>query len=405
MNIRLGLVFALTLLAGCSRLGEPAPVTFNGAAPAPSAGHVPGYTVAVGPGETLDSVARRFDVTPDVLMQANRLRSASVSPGQVLIIPPPAGHRVRPADTVAGIAHMYGVDEVKLAAANGLNKPYRMKVGQVLSIPGGIGGPVAVKRATAAPSPSLQMEVEVAPPPRSAISASALPPPPGVASAPLAPPAAESERSQSLPLVAPSSAAAAAAGAAASSPTALAPLNPLPPAIKAPISLLPPPATVTTPEAASAPASPVVSAIVPPPAAAPAQTASAAAAAPHFQKPVRGQVISNFGTDATGYHNDGINIAAAAGTAVEAAEAGTVVYAGNELAGFGNLVLIRHAGGWVTAYGHMASIGVQRGATISKGQTIGAVGQTGSVTSPQLHFEVRQGSKPVDPAPYLAGNG
>jgi murein DD-endopeptidase MepM/ murein hydrolase activator NlpD len=143
--------------------------------------------------------------------------------------------------------------------------------------------------------------------------------------------------------------------------------------------------------------------VLPPPSS--SQSASLAAAPPHFLTPVRGQVIANFGSDANGLHNDGINIAASAGTPVQAAEAGTVVYAGNELAGFGNLVLIRHAGGWVTAYGHMASIGVQRGAAVAKGQAIGAVGQTGSVTSPQLHFEVRQGSKPVDPAPYLAGKG
>jgi murein DD-endopeptidase MepM/ murein hydrolase activator NlpD len=118
---------------------------------------------------------------------------------------------------------------------------------------------------------------------------------------------------------------------------------------------------------------------------------------------VKGDVIGHFGPDASGQKNDGINIAAAAGTPVAAAEAGTVIYAGNELPAFGNLVMIRHAGGWVTAYGHLASIAVQRGAAVTRGETLGAVGQTGSVGSPQLHFEIRQGSQPVDPAPYLAG--
>jgi murein DD-endopeptidase MepM/ murein hydrolase activator NlpD len=82
-----------------------------------------------------------------------------------------------------------------------------------------------------------------------------------------------------------------------------------------------------------------------------------------------------------------------------------VIYTGNELAAFGNLVLIRHPGGWVTAYGHLAKIDVQRGATVIQGQPIGTVGQTGSATAPQLHFEIRQGAKPVDPAPFLSGRG
>jgi murein DD-endopeptidase MepM/ murein hydrolase activator NlpD len=115
-------------------------------------------------------------------------------------------------------------------------------------------------------------------------------------------------------------------------------------------------------------------------------------------------VVAGFGPNGSGQNNDGINIAAAAGTPVRAAEGGTVIYTGNELAAFGNLILVRHAGGWVTAYGHLGSISVQKGATVNQGQTIGTVGQTGSVTAPQLHFEVRQGSKPVDPENYLGGS-
>ena len=98
-------------------------------------------------------------------------------------------------------------------------------------------------------------------------------------------------------------------------------------------------------------------------------------------------------------------IAAPAGTAVHAADSGTVIYTGNELAAFGNLVLIRHAGGWVTAYGHLAKIDVAKGSTVVQGQPIGTVGQTGSAPTPQLHFEIRQGAKPVDPAPFLSGRG
>jgi len=151
------------------------------------------------------------------------------------------------------------------------------------------------------------------------------------------------------------------------------------------------------------PAAPAAAAAAAPPEslAPPAAVEGAVAGAPHFVKPVSGQVIQGFGPDGAGQTNDGVNIAAAAGTPVKAADAGTVIYTGNELAAFGNLILVRHAGGWVTAYGHLANIGVQRGQTVAQGQALGTVGQTGSATTPQLHFEIRQGSKPVDPAPYL----
>ena len=93
------------------------------------------------------------------------------------------------------------------------------------------------------------------------------------------------------------------------------------------------------------------------------------------------------------------------GTPVKAAEDGTVAYSGNELKGYGNLVLIHHATGYVSAYAHASELLVKRGDTVKRGQIIGRSGQTGNVTSPQLHFEIRKGSTPVDPTQYLAGNG
>ena len=119
----------------------------------------------------------------------------------------------------------------------------------------------------------------------------------------------------------------------------------------------------------------------------------------------RRRILSDFGTEANGERNDGINIAAAYGTPIHAAAGGTVTYAGNDLKSYGNLVLIRHDDGYVTAYAHAQNIVVARGDTVSRGQVIGYAGDTGDVTSPQLHFEIRQGSKPVDPAPYLNGKG
>lgn len=120
-----------------------------------------------------------------------------------------------------------------------------------------------------------------------------------------------------------------------------------------------------------------------------------------FAWPLQGKIISNYGTKKGGLHNDGINITAPLGTPVKAAEAGVVAYSGNELRGFGNMILVKHQGGWITAYAHTESISVKRGDTVRKGQQIATVGKTGSVTRPQLHFEIRQKMAPVNPITYL----
>lgn len=126
-----------------------------------------------------------------------------------------------------------------------------------------------------------------------------------------------------------------------------------------------------------------------------------------FRWPAEGEIVGRFGASATGQRNDGINIAGAAGAPVLAAAAGEVAYTGNSIPGFGNLVLIRHPGGWVTAYGHLQSASVSMRQTVTQGQTIGSVGMTGNVTSPQLHFEIRYAptsrdrARPVDPLTLL----
>ncbi len=120
---------------------------------------------------------------------------------------------------------------------------------------------------------------------------------------------------------------------------------------------------------------------------------------PEFRWPARGRVIQAFGAGG----NDGINIAVPEGTPVKAAESGVVAYAGSELKGYGNLVLIRHPNGFVSAYANNGALDVKRGDTVKRGQTIALSGQSGNVASPQLHFELRKGSKPVDPSAYLAG--
>ena len=133
------------------------------------------------------------------------------------------------------------------------------------------------------------------------------------------------------------------------------------------------------------------------------KSAEAVGALPSFRWPVRGRVIVGFGPKPNGLQNDGIDLAVPEGTLVKAAEDGVVAYAGNELKGYGNLVLVRHSNGFVTAYAHASELMVKKGDAVKRGQVIAKSGQTGNVTSPELHFEIRKGSTPVDPAQYLSG--
>jgi murein DD-endopeptidase MepM/ murein hydrolase activator NlpD len=127
--------------------------------------------------------------------------------------------------------------------------------------------------------------------------------------------------------------------------------------------------------------------------------ADAAGTEPEFRWPARGRIIQGFKSGG----NDGINISVPAGTSVRAAESGTVVYSGDGLKGYGNLVLIKHPNGFVSAYGNNGELDVKRGEQVKRGQVIAKSGDTGNVNSPQLHFELRKGSTPVDPTSYLAG--
>ena len=135
----------------------------------------------------------------------------------------------------------------------------------------------------------------------------------------------------------------------------------------------------------------------------PAKVAEPAGAMPSFRWPVTGRISSKFGERVNGAVNDGINLAVPMGTPVKAADDGVVAYAGNELKGYGNLVLIRHANGYVSAYANASELLVKKGDTVKRGQVIAHAGQTGNVSAPQLHFEIRKGSVPVDPTKYLNG--
>ena len=141
------------------------------------------------------------------------------------------------------------------------------------------------------------------------------------------------------------------------------------------------------------------------PAEEPAVAEPAPSSAAGFRWPARGRVITGFGPKPTGQQNDGINLAVPEGTPVKASDDGVVAYAGNELKGYGNLVLVRHSNGYVTAYAHASELMVKRGDAVKRGQTIAKSGQTGNVSSPQLHFEIRKGATPVDPMQFLGNAG
>jgi murein DD-endopeptidase MepM/ murein hydrolase activator NlpD len=152
--------------------------------------------------------------------------------------------------------------------------------------------------------------------------------------------------------------------------------------------------------AAPAQRPPLATAAEPPP---PAPLPTLTGDAPRFRWPLPGRIISGFGPKPGGRFNDGVNLKANPGEAVRAAGDGVVAYAGDAIPGFGNLLLVKHAGGWVSAYGHNEALLVQRGARVKAGEVIARAGQTGAVAEPQLHFELRRGRAPVDPAAVIGG--
>jgi murein DD-endopeptidase MepM/ murein hydrolase activator NlpD len=196
---------------------------------------------------------------------------------------------------------------------------------------------------------------------------------------------------------------------AAKPPVKTAAVQPAQPPVK-PVTAKPAPAPAQAAKPPAAPATKVASTaptptahIVTPANETPEAATETTSTAPTFRWPVRGRVIGAFGAKINGSQNDGINLSVPEGTSVKAAEDGVVAYSGNELKGYGNLVLVRHASGFVTAYAHASEVMVKRGDHVKRGQVIAKAGQTGGVTSPQLHFEIRKGSTPVDPTQYLSG--
>ncbi|MDX2158099.1 MAG: peptidoglycan DD-metalloendopeptidase family protein [Hyphomicrobiaceae bacterium] len=369
------------------------PITRDVPAPrARAAAGVPtsGTTIEVQSGDTIYGLSKRHRVSISELMTANGLQNPTIRPGQKLIVPRSAGrkparrteiaaapaatnepigtggriavtpareaqasppqaavapagwtgtHTITPRDSLYGIARRYNVKLADLQAVNGITEPTRVRAGTVLKVPG-----------NASPETSAAGPASV-----TAGAASA--------TAPIG-----------RPIIINSSAPERVAAVAPSSPV----LNDASPA---------------APLAKAAPTEP--------PAPTKASAAAGAASGGKFRWPVKGRVVASFGPRGDNTHNDGINISVPMGTQVHAAEAGTVAYAGSELKGYGNLILVRHGGNWVSAYAHNDALLVKRGDKVERGQVIAKAGKSGAVDQPQVHFELRQGSKPVDPMPHL----
>lgn len=304
------------------------------------------YTVASG--DTVYGIARKLSTTRDQLAADNNLSAPNyvIRPGQVLQGPSSKtkAYVVASGDTLFAIARRFSVSGQAIADTNEMQLADVIRPGQRLLLPEGF-------RDTGPVTSTVRVPVT-----RSA--------PAAVAAAPVTPPPA---------------------AAAAPPPVAVAPRPQVPPPAPAP--------RPATPTPAPAPAAPLVSSNR-----TPADAQIAQLGRGRFVWPLRGDIVSTFGPKGTGKRNDGVNIRARSGEPVRASAAGDVVYAGDQVPGFGNLVLIKHADGWVTAYGHLARIDVKMQDRITQGQQIGQAGATGEVGEPQLHFEVRYAPTPQDRA-------
>lgn len=306
-------------------------------------------TVVVERGDNLSSIARRHDVTVQDVMQANDMTSTRLSIGQELTMP--GGATARAASTPArGGVHVVARGESLSAIADRYDVDYAE-----LSRYNGIAKPDLIQ-----PGQTIKI--------------------PGAAAN-----AAAADHTTGVRVVRTR----ASAAQEADSPVRVASAGPT-----VPVPQSSPSRDRSPPMAgdrADAPPERETASLTPAP-----------MSGTEFRWPVRGRVISKFGSKPNGKHNDGINVAVPQGTHVKAAENGVVAYAGNELEGYGNLILLRHADGWVSAYAHNDQLVVKRGETVKRGQLIAKAGQSGAVNQPQLHFELRKGSKPVDPLLYMA---
>jgi murein DD-endopeptidase MepM/ murein hydrolase activator NlpD len=407
------------LLAACNASGRPknAPKVVEPAAAARPAvdpasfGKVTGSEYVVAPGDTLAVVASRTNTPIRSLIDMNGLQPPyGLAPGMRLALKQRSQYIVQQEDTLPDLAARFGVSQSDLVSINNLTPPYTLKPGQTLNIP---------SQTESSNLPSLTASAVPPPTPAGAVSSAPLPSPGApVTTVPKATaPVATTSGVNSAALPAPTVIAPTTPTAAPPKPVSPPPAAsttkaaPLPPTPTAPVTSAEETAPAKTQTATAPTTKPKTAEQIETETEAAVEAAEAAKSAGPaagtgkgpFVWPVQGKVIGAFGSSKDGMKNDGVNIAAPNGAPVVASADGTVAYAGNELRGFGNMILIRHDGGYVTAYAHNASLLVKKGDKVKRGQTIARVGQTGAVFGPQLHFEIRKGTQPVDPMSFLGG--
>jgi murein DD-endopeptidase MepM/ murein hydrolase activator NlpD len=326
-----------------------------------------GTPITVNAGDGLSQIATRYGVPASAILSANGLTSASqVTAGRQLTVPVynaagSAGASAAPAGSPVVLTS--APPAAVRVQAQPPKAPARTAQPTMRLVEGTKATATAVEKRPTAPPPA-RVAAPTAPKPATVAAVRPVPAAtPPKADAQVKPPVTTQVKQAEAPAPAP-----------APKPTRVASIG------AAPVPVMP---------AKPAPAAPVEPASLP---------AEPAAPSAEFRWPARGRVITGFGTNG----NEGINIAVPEGTPVKAAEGGTVAYAGSELKGYGNLVLIRHDNGYVSAYAHNGELAVKRGDKVKRGQTVAKSGQSGNVNSPQLHFEIRKGSSPVDPMPYLS---
>src|ERR1700676_447614 len=336
-------------LASYAPPGQPIETTGSAPRSIAAARTAQSTTIIVGTSDTLEILAHRYNVSSAAILQANGYKGPRVlSPGQQLIIPRPAAVGSTPAATAPA--------SKPVTAASAASSVHIVNRGDTL---------VNIAR-------------------RNHVSLAELARANGIE------PAAKLLLGMKLVVPAKTAAGAQPALAATAPPAA----GSVPPLTKTAAVTADPQQKARLAQATTAEDTPTET---------PLKAAEATGALPTFRWPVRGKVITSYGAKTNGKANDGINLAVPEGTPVKAAEDGVVAYSGNELKGYGNLVLVRHSNGYVTAYAHASELLVKRGDTIKRGQIIAKSGQSGEVGSPQLHFEIRKGSNPVDPLQFLNG--
>jgi len=357
--------FSALLVSACAQSPSQSSVVKYGA----GAGEGSAGAHTVLPGDTLYTVSKKYQLPITEIVTLNNITEPySLTTGYRLKLPPPNEHVVRIDDTVAGIARTYSVSPSQLVRLNGLSAPYDLRLGQKLRLPTPtyLENPTEYWADKGALKPSRQNargepRIENVQPTRSAA-------------------VGRVEREV--------------LGASSNNKIETAVLAPPKVSVKPNVKPnLKPGAKPSVQQASTAARAKTIERSL---SSVPKNSGNG-----KFMRPVSGKVISTFGPKKDGLHNDGINIKAARGTAVRAGENGRVVYVGDDLEGYGNLVLIRHENRYMSAYAHLGKMLVKKGDAVKRGQSIGTVGSTGHVDSPQLHFEIRKGTKALNPDKYL----